>query len=244
MKNKISKTLSPWKENRLGLVQLDIAGPFPTSLRGNKYFMLIIDNATRRNWVICLPTKAAAVKELQIWKTKVEHQIDEKIKSVRSDNAPELLKAIREWTEKSGVQLEPTTIASSHQNGVAERNIQTAEADMRAKLKDADLPLEFWDEAVEADAYMRNRLQTGPIVDGRQASPEQAFTGKIPGIDHTCTSITDNIDVCFHYIRDLAEKGRLVVDYIPIAEMIADGLTKPLMRVNFQKFKSLLGLID
>ncbi|KAI0994162.1 hypothetical protein K3495_g14020, partial [Podosphaera aphanis] len=184
MKNKISKTLSPWKEKRLGLIQLDIAGPFPTSLRGNKYFMLIIDNATRRNWVICLPTKAAAVKELQNWKTKVEHETDEKIKSVRSDNAPELLKAIREWTEKSGVQLEPTTIASSHQNGVAERNIQTAEADMRAMLKDADLPLEFWDEAVEADTYMRNRLQTGPIVDGRQVSPEQAFTGKIPDIDH------------------------------------------------------------
>ncbi|KAI1006420.1 hypothetical protein K3495_g1801 [Podosphaera aphanis] len=53
-----------------------------------------------------------------------------------------------------------------------------------------------------------------------------------------------HIDVCFHYIRDLAEKGRLVVDYIPTAEMIADGLTKPLMRVNFQKFKRLLGLID
>ena len=52
-----------------------------------------------------------------------------------------------------------------------------------------------------------------------------------------------HIDVCFHYIRDLAEKGRLV-DYIPTAEMIADGLTKPLMGVNSQKFKTLLGLID
>lgn len=27
-----------------------------------------------------------------------------------------------------------------------------------------------------------------------------------------------HIDVCFHFIRDLAEKGKLIVDYIPTAE--------------------------
>ncbi|KAI0992587.1 hypothetical protein K3495_g15598 [Podosphaera aphanis] len=146
--------------------------------------MLIIDSATRRNWVICLPTKAAAIKELQTWKLSVEHQTGEKIKAARSDDAPELLKAIDKWTKTTGTQSESTTIASSHQNGVAERNIQTAEADMRAMLKGAELPLEFWDEAVEADTHLRNRLQNGPIVDGKQISPEQTFTGLIPDVDH------------------------------------------------------------
>lgn len=49
-------------------------------------------------------------------------------------------------------------------------------------LKDADLPLEFWHEAVEVDDYERSRLQSVPIVDGHQISPEQAFTGKMPDI--------------------------------------------------------------
>jgi hypothetical protein len=55
---------------------------------------------------------------------------------------------------------------------------------MRAMLKDADLPIEFWDEAVEADTYMRNHTNTGPTIDGKQVSPEEAFTGKTPSIDH------------------------------------------------------------
>ena len=32
-----------------------------------------------------------------------------------------------------------------------------------------------------------------------------------------------HIDICYHYIRDLAEKGKVDVEYIPTAEMIADG---------------------
>lgn len=101
MRNKIDRTLSSWKTTKLALVQLDLAGPFPTSLRGNKCFLLIKDNAIMRKWIICLPTKAAAFKELQIWKTNVEHQTDEKIKAAWSDDTLELLKALREGSEKN-----------------------------------------------------------------------------------------------------------------------------------------------
>ena len=55
---------------------------------------------------------------------------------------------------------------------------------MRAMLEDAKLPLEFWDEAVEADAYVRNRLPTGPRIEGKRTSPEQAYTGKLPRADY------------------------------------------------------------
>jgi hypothetical protein len=84
------------------------------------------------------------------------------------------------------VELQPTTVALSHQNGPAKRNIQTAEADMRAMLKDAGLLIEFWDEAVEADTYMRNRTNTGPTINRKQVSPKEAFTGKTPSINHIC----------------------------------------------------------
>ena len=52
-----------------------------------------------------------------------------------------------------------------------------------------------------------------------------------------------HIDICFHFIRDLAEKRKLVIDYVPTSEMIADGLTKPLQRVAFERFKNQLGLV-
>ena len=184
MKNSIPKQLRQHKITKLALIQFDVAGPFPTSLRGNRWFLLIIDSYTRKNWVIPLKQKGDAQKELQVWKAFVEHQTGEKVKAVGTDNAPELLQQVEEWRVTQGVELQPTTIASSHQNGPAERNIQTAQADMRAMIKDAGLPIEFWDEAVEADAYMRNRTATGPTIDGKQVSPEEAFTRKKPSIDH------------------------------------------------------------
>ncbi|POS87946.1 hypothetical protein EPUL_001331 [Erysiphe pulchra] len=43
---------------------------------------------------------------------------------------------------------------------------------MRAMLKEAKLPIEFWDEAVSTDVYLRNRTNTGPIIDGQVTNPE------------------------------------------------------------------------
>ena len=74
----------------------------------------------------------------------------------------------------------PTVLYKSNQNGPAEKTIQYTEADARAILIEAKLLIEFWDEAVEADIYLQNRL---PGREGLQSetyifSPEEAFTGR------------------------------------------------------------------
>lgn len=46
-------------------------------------------------------------------------------------------------------------------------------------------------------------------------------------------------DICYHFIRDLTETGLMT---FPTDEMVADGMTKPLGRVAFEKFKSQTGL--
>lgn len=108
---------------------------------------------------------------------------------MRSDNAPELLKATNDWRVKDGVTRASAInqIASSHQNGPAERAIQMVEFDMRAMLEDAQLPIEFWGETAEADVYMQNRTATGPRIDGQKTCPVTAFTGQVPSIDHIRT---------------------------------------------------------
>ena len=50
------------------------------------------------------------------------------------------------------------------------------------------------------------------------------------------------MDICYYFIRDLAEKGELKVNYIPIAKIVANGITKPLARVAFERFKNQIGL--
>jgi hypothetical protein len=52
-----------------------------------------------------------------------------------------------------------------------------------------------------------------------------------------------HIDICYHFIRDLEEKGRLDVSFVPTTEMVADGMTKPLGRVVFERFKNMLGVV-
>lgn len=51
-----------------------------------------------------------------------------------------------------------------------------------------------------------------------------------------------HIDICYHFIRDLAENNKLQVHYIPTSQMVADGMTKPLARVAFQRIKRQVGL--
>lgn len=47
---------------------------------------------------------------------------------------------------------------------------------------------------------------------------------------------TKHIDIQHHYIRDEVAAGRIDLTYVPTAEMIADGLTKPLTQAKFHEF--------
>ena len=42
----------------------------------------------------------------------------------------------------------------------------------------------------------------------------------------------------------LAEQRKLQVDYIPTHDMVADGMTKPLQKPGFMRFKELLGVVE
>lgn len=53
---------------------------------------------------------------------------------------------------------------------------------------------------------------------------------------------TKHIDVSFHHIRDLREKGLIDIKYCPSGQMLADVFTKPLPRETFEKMISSLGL--
>ena len=53
---------------------------------------------------------------------------------------------------------------------------------MRAMLKDSSLPNEFWPEAAKAGVYLRSR--TSIKLDGWLTTPEEAFTGQKPSVDH------------------------------------------------------------
>ncbi len=52
------------------------------------------------------------------------------------------------------------------------------------------------------------------------------------------------ININYYYIRDLKERKKIKITYVPTTDIVANGFTKPLKRVIFEKFKSMLGLVD
>ena len=53
---------------------------------------------------------------------------------------------------------------------------------------------------------------------------------------------TKHIPVAYHSTRDELDAGRIDVQHIPREKNVADGLTKPLGRVEFERFVGLLGM--
>lgn len=51
-----------------------------------------------------------------------------------------------------------------------------------------------------------------------------------------------HIDVRFHFLRNLVGKGTVVLEYVETSEQVADILTKPLHRVDFQRLREKLGV--
>ena len=53
---------------------------------------------------------------------------------------------------------------------------------------------------------------------------------------------TKHIDIRHHYIRDALEKGVININFINSENQLADGLTKPLLRVKLEKNREAIGI--
>ena len=52
-----------------------------------------------------------------------------------------------------------------------------------------------------------------------------------------------HIDIKYHYIRDMVQRGAVKLLYVVTEEQIADVL-KPLARLNFEYFRERLGVLQ
>jgi hypothetical protein len=104
---------------------------------------MLVENATRREWVILVKTRDELVLKLCQWKIRVEQETQMRLIAVRVDNATELKSLLEDWVKVEGVVHQPTAAHQYNQNGLAERAIQTVEGDIRAALIDTKLLIEF-----------------------------------------------------------------------------------------------------
>ena len=102
-RNQRNHIVSERKTDVLALVSIDIYGALPIFYKGYVYFLLIVDNHSRKIWNIPLRQKSDAIPELKKWKAIVELQTGTKLQAVRSDNAPELKSIFNEWCATFGI---------------------------------------------------------------------------------------------------------------------------------------------
>ena len=55
---------------------------------------------------------------------------------------------------------------------------------------------------------------------------------------------SNHIEIKYHYIRDMVQRGAVKLQYVAMEEHIVDVLTKPLARVKFKYFKEKLGVLQ
>ena len=52
-----------------------------------------------------------------------------------------------------------------------------------------------------------------------------------------------HIEIKYHYIRDMVQRGAVKLRYVATDEQTTDVLTKPLARVKFEYFRENLGVL-
>lgn len=76
----------------LEIVHVDVCGPMRTTrLKGERYFLLFVDDFTRMTWIFLLKKKSKTFSCYQTFKESTENECDMKIKCLRSDNGGEFV---------------------------------------------------------------------------------------------------------------------------------------------------------
>ena len=71
--------------------------------------------------------------------------------------------------------------------------------------------------------------------------------------NQSCVKLSENpifhdkskhIEIKYHYIRDIVQRGAVKLQYIAMDDQIADVLKNPLARVKFEYFREKLGVLQ
>ncbi len=137
------------------IMHMDLWGKYDiASVRGNQYFLLLIDNATRYITIKFLKAKSDAAQEVQAYLThlKIRSHVPYAIKVNRGTEF--LNQMLKQWCNQNGVEIHATAPYSPSQNGVAEHMNHTLVELACAMLTAAQLPEFLWEPAIRHAVYI------------------------------------------------------------------------------------------
>ncbi|KAD2393870.1 hypothetical protein E3N88_40847 [Mikania micrantha] len=152
------------------------------SLGGSYYYLLLIDDYTRMNWVYFLKSKSEAFEHFKAFKAMAEKECDSQIKVLRTDRGGEFCsQEFLKYCEQHGIKRELTIPYTPEHNGVVERKNRTVMGLTRSMLKQKELPNNFWAEGVATAVYLLNR---SPTKSKPNKTPIEEWGGLRPTVHH------------------------------------------------------------
>jgi transposase InsO family protein len=175
------------------LVHVDITGPFKTSITGNDHLLVILDDYSKVCALVPMAGKKPSFEALRTFVAKVERQLGQKVRFIRSDNGMEFDKGdAQEWYRKKGIIHQVSTVYTPELNGTIERFMRTTKEMIATMIADSGLGHQYWDHAARYTATVLMKINKAD--DGTSAWTK--LTGRKPNID----SILKFGSMCFVHI--------------------------------------------
>ncbi|GBO45116.1 Copia protein [Araneus ventricosus] len=144
------------------MIYSDLSGPVePATLSGESYVLTFVDDYSRFCEVRLIKRKS----DINV-KFKKFLKVNDTVKRIRCDNAKEYVSGkLQKVARNEGVEIDPCPPYIPQLNGVAERMNRTLFDKARAMLYDSKLPKSCWGYAIQAAAFLHNRIPCTSIND-------------------------------------------------------------------------------
>ncbi|GFW23633.1 retrovirus-related Pol polyprotein from transposon TNT 1-94 [Trichonephila clavipes] len=178
----LKKTGAVRSKRPLELLHMDLCGSMPTENQGgNKYFLSIVDDYSRKVTVFPIRNKSDVFHTFIRFQKRAERFLSIKVIAVRTDGGLEFCnKDMDNFFTELGIKHKVTNSYTPEMNGVAERFNLTALDGIKTLLKSSELPHKFWGEALLCFTYAWNRI----CHKDSNKTPFEKYSGRKPSVLH------------------------------------------------------------
>jgi hypothetical protein len=163
------------------LLHMDLFGPTTyTSIGGNKYGLVIVDDFSRYTWVFFINDKSDVYCIFKTFVKRSCNEFETTIKRVRSDNGSEFKNTgVDELCDDLGIKHQFLAMYTPQSNGLVERKNITLIDMARSMLSEYNVSQSFWAKAINTACYYTNRLYCHTML---EKTPYEILNGRKPNI--------------------------------------------------------------
>lgn len=184
----------PFKKRRnirskriLEIIHTDVCGPISKpAYDGSLYFITFTDDFSRASMTFTMKNRTEVFDKFKEYAAMAESEHGCKISKLQADNGGEYIShEMKNHCKARGIKLSYTAANNPEMNGVAERLNRTLQEKALAMLTASGLDRRFWNEAVLAANYIRNRCPTSTIgYQFKNKTPAEIWTERKPNLSN------------------------------------------------------------